>query len=227
MVRTSAAAATGTCAGAAAGFGGAPPLPGGPGAPGPPPEGFPPGFPPPPERLKAALNAVWICWTRSVAGAVVVVDDDAGGGPDLPPPVVVVVWVWVAMVYIGRNLASLIGLSAGDASEGRGMDAGSGVLIGSWIGSLSQTSLWESSDSLAESTSALTGRGSSYRTSNSWTSGLGFPRKGRFARLSCGASCHCPLCSTTVNAPLPIERSSFVKIRMSYPRLFNLWFAST
>ena len=43
-----------------------------------------------------------------------------------------------------------------ELSVDRGMDAGSGVLIGSWIGSLSQTSLWESSDSLAESTSALT-----------------------------------------------------------------------
>src|SRR5579863_1775642 len=229
MVRTSAAAATGTCAGAAAGFGGAPPLPGGPGAPGPPPEGFPPGFPPPPERLKAALNAVWICWTRSVAGAVVVVDDDVGEGPDLPPPVVVVVvvWVWVAMVYIGKNLAGLMGLSEGDASEGRGMDAGSGVLIGSWTGSLSQTLLWESSDSLAESTSALTGRGSSYRTSNLWMSGQGFPKKGRFAHLLCGASCHWLLWSTTVNAPLPIDRSSLVKIRMLYPRAFDLWFELT
>src|SRR5579863_8996667 len=107
------------------------------------------------------------------------------------------------------------------------MDAGSDVLIGSWTGLLSQTSLWESSDLLAESTSALTDRGSSYRTSNSWMSGLGFPRKGRFAHLSCGASCHCPLCSTTVKAPRPIDRSSLVKIRMSYPRLFDLWFAST
>src|SRR5579863_7919923 len=95
MVRTSAAAATGTCAGGAAGFGRAPPPPGGPGASGPPPEGVPPGFPPPPERLKAALKAVWICWTRSAAGAGAVVDDDDGGGPDLPPPVVVVVVVWV------------------------------------------------------------------------------------------------------------------------------------
>src|SRR5579863_2212970 len=100
MVRTSAAAATGTCAGGAAGFDGAPPPPGGPGAPGPPPGGFPPGFPPPPEWLKAALNAVWICWTRSVAGVDAVVDDDIGGGLDLPPLVVVavVVWVWVAIV---------------------------------------------------------------------------------------------------------------------------------
>ena len=105
---------------------------------------------------------------------------------------------------------------------GKGMDAGSGVLLGSWTGSLSQTSLWESSDSLAESTSALTGRGSSKRTSNLWTSGLGFPKKGRFVRLSCGASCHWPLWSTTVKAPLPIERSSLVKIRMSYPQLFDL-----
>ena len=44
---------------------------------------------------------------------------------------------------------------------GRGMDAGSGALLGSWMGSLSQTLLWESSDSLAELTSALTGLGSS------------------------------------------------------------------
>ena len=128
---------------------------------------------------------------------------------------------------MGKNLAGRIGLSVGAVSEGKGMDAGSGVLVGSWTGSLSQTSLWESSDSLAESTSALTGRGSSNRTSNSWTSGLGFPKKGWFARLSCGASCHCPLCSTTVKAPRPINRSSLVKIRMSYPRLFDLWFAST
>src|SRR5579863_6452632 len=114
-----------------------------------------------------------------MAGVVAVVDDD-GGGPDLPPlvVVVVVVCVWVAMVYTGKNLAGLIGLSEGEASEGRGMDAGSGVLIGSWTGSLSQTSLRESSDSLAESTLALTGRGSSYRTLNSWTSGRGFPKKG-------------------------------------------------
>src|SRR5579863_431149 len=105
------------------------------------------------------------------------------------------------------------------------MDVGSGVLVGFWIGSLSQTSLWESSDSLAESTLALTGQGSSYRTSNSWMSGLGFHKKGRFARLSCGASCHWPLWSTTVKAPRPIDKSSLVKIRMSYPRLFDLWFA--
>ena len=128
---------------------------------------------------------------------------------------------------MGKNLAGRIGLSVGAVSGGKGMDAGSGVLVGSWIGSLSQASLWESSDSLAESTSALTGRGSSKRMSNSWTSGLGFPRKGQFALLSCGASCHWPSWSTTVNAPLPIERSSFVKIRMSYPRLFDLWFVST
>src|SRR5579863_1622843 len=233
MVRTSAAAAIGTCAGGTAGFGGAPPPPGGPGAPGPPPpppEGVPLGSPPPPERLKAVLKAVWICWTRSVAGVDVVAEDDvAGGGPDLPPPVVVVVvvCVWVAILWTGRNLAGRIGLSEGAVSGGKGMDAGSGVLLRFWTGSLSQTSLWESSDSLAESTSALTDRGSSYRTSNSWTSGLGFPRKGRFARLSCGASCHCPLCNTTVKAPRPIDRSSLVKIRMSYPRLFDLWFAST
>src|SRR5579863_1035416 len=131
------------------------------------------------------------------------------------------------MSWIGRNVAGHMGLSVGAVSGGRGMDAGSGALIGSWIGSLSQTSLWESSDSLAESTSALTDRGSSNKTSNSWTSGLGFPRKGRFARLLCGASCHWPLWSTTVKAPLPIDRSSLVKIRMSYPRLFDLWFAST
>src|SRR5579863_2823418 len=132
---------------------------------------------------------------RSTVGAEAVAGNDDGGGPDLPPPVVVVVvvCVWVAMVYTGRNLAGLMGLSEGEASEGRGMDAGSGALLGFWTGSLSQTSLWESSDSLAESTSALTGWGSSYRTSNSWTSGLGFPRKGQFARLSCGASCHWPL----------------------------------
>src|SRR5579863_9838999 len=166
MVRTSAAAATGTCAGGAAGFGGAPPPPGGPGAPGPPPPpgGVPPGPPPPPERLKAALKAVWICWTRSTAGADAVVDDVVvGGGPDLPPPVVVVVvvCVWVAISWIGRNLAGRIGLSEGAVSGGKGTDAGSGVLIGFWTDSLSQTSFWESSDSLAESTSALTGRGSS------------------------------------------------------------------
>ena len=131
------------------------------------------------------------------------------------------------MVWTGRNLAGQIGLFVGEVSEGRGMDIRSDALVGSWIGSLSQTSLRESSDSLAESTSALTGRGSSKRTSNSWTSGLDFPKKGRFALLSCGASCHWPSWSTTVNAPLPIERSSFVKIRMSYPRLFDLWFAST
>src|SRR5579863_5853420 len=105
---------------------------------------------------------------RSTAGAGVAIDDDDGGGLDLPPPVVVVVvvCVWVAMVYTGRNLAGLIGLFEGEASEGRGMDAGSGALIGFWTGSLSQTSLRESSDSLAELTSALTGRGSSYRTLN-------------------------------------------------------------
>src|SRR5579863_3710636 len=131
------------------------------------------------------------------------------------------------MLGIGRNLAGRIGLSEGAVSGGKGTDAGSDASIGFWIGSLSQTSLWESSDSLAESTSALTGRGSSYRTSNSWTSGLGFPKKGRFVRLSCGASCHWPLWSTTVKAPRPIDRSSLVKIRMSYPRLFDLWFAST
>src|SRR5579863_2873888 len=108
-----------------------------------------------------------------------------------------------------------------------GLEAVTGALVGSWIGSLSQTSLRESSDSLAESTSALTGRGSSNRMSNSWMSGLGFPRKGRFALLSCGASCHWPSWSTTVNAPLPIKRSLLVKIRMSYPRLFDLWFVST
>src|SRR5579863_8454746 len=123
---------------------------------------------------------------------------------------------------MGRNLAGHIGLSVGAVSGGRGMDAGSGALLGSWTGSLSQTSLWESSDSLAESTSALTGRGSSKRTSNSWTSGLGFLRKGQFALLSCRASCHWPLWSVTVNAPLPIERSSLVKIRMSYPCVFDL-----
>src|SRR5579863_8714175 len=162
MVRTSAAAAIGTCAGGTAGFGGAPPPPGGPGAPGPPPpppEGVPLGSPPPPERLKAVLKAVWICWTRSVAGADVVMEDDvAGGGPDLPPPVVVVVvvCVWVSILWTGKNLAGRIGLSEGAVSGGRGTDVGSGVLVGSWTGSLSQTSLWESSDSLAESTSALT-----------------------------------------------------------------------
>src|SRR5579863_2369712 len=132
MVRTSAAAAIGTCAGGTAGFGGAPPPPGGPGAPGPPPppEGVPPGPPPPPERLKAALKAVWICWTRSVAGVDVAVEDEvAGGGPDLPPPVVVVVVVciWVAILWIGRNLAGRIGLFEGVASAGRGTDAGSGA----------------------------------------------------------------------------------------------------
>src|SRR5579863_376991 len=97
-----------------------------------------------------------------MAGVEAVVDDD-GGGPDLPPlvVVVVVVCVWVAISWMGRNLAGHIGLSVGAVSGGRGMDAGSGVLVGSWTGSLSQTSLWESSDSLAESTSALTGRGSS------------------------------------------------------------------
>src|SRR5579863_2467086 len=103
-------------------------------------------------------------WTRSVAGVDVVVEDEvAGGGPDLPPPVVVVVavCVWVAMLWAGRNLAGRIGLSEEAVSGGKGMDAGSGVLLGSWTGSLSQTSLWESSDSLAESISALTGRGSS------------------------------------------------------------------
>src|SRR5579863_3407893 len=164
IVRTSAAAAIGTCAGGAAGFGGAPPPPGGPGAPSPPPpEGAPPGPPPPPERLKAALKAIWICCTRSTAGVDEVVEVDAGGGPDLPPPVVVVVvvCVWVAMSWGGKNLAGRMGLSVGATSGGRGMDAGSGVLIGSWIGSLSQTSLQESSDSLAESTSVLTGQGSS------------------------------------------------------------------
>src|SRR5579863_2614855 len=162
---------------------------------------------------------------RSTVGVDVVADDDViGGGPDLPPPVlvVVVVCVWVAISWVGKNLAGRIGLSEGAVSGGKGTNAGSGVLIGSWIGSLSQTSLWESSDSLAESTSALTGRGSLYRTSNSWTSGLGFPRKGWFARLSCGASCHWLLWSTTVNAPLPIERSLLVKIRMLYPRVFDL-----
>src|SRR5579863_9693817 len=123
---------------------------------------------------------------------------------------------------IGRNLAGRMGLSVGAVSGGKGMDAGSGVLVGFWIGSLSQTSLWESSDSLAESTSALTGRGSSNRMSNSWTSGLGFPKKGWLACLSCGASCHWPLWRTTVKAPLPIDRSLLVKIRMSYPRLFDL-----
>src|SRR5579863_1697673 len=131
------------------------------------------------------------------------------------------------MSWMGKNLAGRIGLSVGAVSGGKGMDAGSGALIGSWLGSLSQISLWESSDSLAESTSALTDQGSSYRTSNSWTSGLGFPKKGRFARLSCGASCHWPSWSTMVKAPRPIDRSSLVKIRMSYPRLFDLWFAST
>ena len=65
------------------------------------------------------------------------------------------------MVWTGRNLAGQIGLFVGEVSEGRGMDAGSGALGGSWTGSLSQTSLWESSDSLAESISVLTGRGSS------------------------------------------------------------------
>src|SRR5579863_3851835 len=162
MVRTSAATTTGTCAGGFAGFGGAPPPPGGPGAPGPPPGGFPSGFPPPPDQLKVALNAVWICWTRSAAGVEVVADDDDSGGLDLPPLVVVVVMVcvWVAMVWIGKNLAGRIGLSEGEVLMGKGMDAGSGVLVGFWIGSLSQTLLWESSDSLAESTSALTGLGS-------------------------------------------------------------------
>ena len=65
------------------------------------------------------------------------------------------------MSWIGRNLAGRMGLSVGAVSGGKGMDAGSGALVGSWIGSLSQVSLWESSDSLAESTSALTDRGSS------------------------------------------------------------------
>src|SRR5579863_829978 len=79
MVRTSAAAAIGTCARGTAGFSGAPPPPGGPGAPSPPPpEGVPPAPPPPPERLKAAVKAVWICWMRSVAGVDVVIDGDAG-----------------------------------------------------------------------------------------------------------------------------------------------------
>src|SRR5579863_8123794 len=118
---------------------------------------------------------------RSTAGVDAEVDDDVvGGGPDLPPPVVVVVvvCVWVAISWIGRNLAGRIGLFEGAVSGGRGTDAGSGASTGFWIGSLSQTSLWESSDLLAESTSALTGRCSSYKTSNSWTSGLGFPKKG-------------------------------------------------
>ena len=70
-------------------------------------------------------------------------DEVAGGGPDLPPPVVVavVVCVWVAMLWIGRNLAGRIGLSEGAVSAGKGMDAGSGASLGSWTGSLSQISL--------------------------------------------------------------------------------------
>ena len=64
-------------------------------------------------------------------------------------------------MWFGRNLAGRMGLFKGEVSVGKGLDTGSGALAGSWIGSLSQTSLQESSDSLAESTSALTDRGSS------------------------------------------------------------------
>ena len=65
IVRTSAAAGTGTCTDGAVGFCGASPLPGGLGALGPPPSarGFPPRVPPlpPPDLLNAALNAICIC----------------------------------------------------------------------------------------------------------------------------------------------------------------------